>query len=218
MLNPGWREIEPDIVALDACCLALLCKPLVDLRDALAFGTAGELFADGADVHVFEVAEYSAGFEQLEVSGDEFVDEGGWEVIEWESGDDEVERSGGLKLLEGQLVDGGLVPSFGPESFCEEALIEEADEIGVEFDEMQLVTGLEELEDTVGDGAGSRSDFEDVDGVLWGPCGKEACHGSSEEAAAGGDGARGFESFSELGEKRQVILEGAGHVCDSRGS
>lgn len=218
MLHPGWREIEPDIVALDASCLALLCEPLVDLRDALAFGTAGELFADGADVHVFEVAEYSAGFEQLEVSSDEFVDEGCWEVIEWESGDDEVERSGGLKLLEGQLVDGGLVSSFGPEGFCEEALIEEANEIGVEFNEVQLVTWVEELEDAIGDGAGSGSDFEDVDGVLCGARGKEACHGSSEEAAAGGDRAGGFEAFSELGEECQVILEGAGHVCDSRGS
>ena len=85
MLNPGWREIEPDIVALDAGCLALLCKSLVDLGDALAFGTACELFADGADVHVFEVAENSAGFQQLEVGiGDDF-DQAGRKVIEWQA-------------------------------------------------------------------------------------------------------------------------------------
>jgi len=115
-------------------------------------------------------------------------------------------------------VDGGLVSSFGPRGFRAEALIEEADKIGVEFNEMQFVTGLEELEDAVGDWAGSGADFEDLHGGVRRASGKEASHGSSEKAAAGGDCARGFEPFSELGEEREVILEVAGHVSESRGS
>ncbi len=86
------------------------------------------------------------------------------------------------------------------------------DEVGVQFDEVQLVSGLQELEDLMGDGSCSGADFKDPHWVLRGACSEEASHGSSEEAAAGSDGARCFESFSELGEERQVISQCAGHV------
>lgn len=101
VLDPGWGDIEPNVVALDASFLALISKALVDLGDASAFIAAGDEFADGSDVHVFEVAEEASGFEQVEVGGDEFVDERCGEVIQWESGDDEVKRGFRLKVLEG---------------------------------------------------------------------------------------------------------------------
>ncbi len=117
VLDPCRREIEPDVVLLNAGFAALCSQSFVDLCDALTFESACESFTDGSDVHVFEVAEYSAGFEELEVCGDEFVNEYGGEVVEWKSGDDEVKGRGGVKLLQWQLVDGGLVSRFVPGGF-----------------------------------------------------------------------------------------------------
>lgn len=198
VLDPRRGDVEPDAVAANAGCAALLCESFVDLDDSLAFGTDGESFADRADVHVFEVAEYSAGFEELEAGGDEFVHECCGEVVEGESGDDEVKGCGGLEVLEGHLVDRSLVMVTGPDGFGLEALFEKGDEIGVEFDQVELIVGLEELEDAIGYWTGSGANFEDVYRLLRVSGCQKAGHCFGKKAAAGGDGACGFEAFSEL--------------------
>ncbi len=82
VLDPGWGKVDPDIIAVDACFAALFGESLVNLGDALLFWAASDSFSDGADEHVFEVAEGSAGFEEFEVGVDEFVDELRGEVVE----------------------------------------------------------------------------------------------------------------------------------------
>lgn len=114
VLNPRRRNVNPDVIALNAGLTALLCESLVNLRDPLVFGTAGEAFAERADVHVFEVTQYSAGSEKSEVCGDEFINERCGEVVERQSGDDEVELAAGFELLKGDLMNDALVPAFCP--------------------------------------------------------------------------------------------------------
>ncbi|MEY2725068.1 MAG: hypothetical protein RLZZ458_935 [Planctomycetota bacterium] len=82
VLDPGWGQVDPDIVAVDACFAALFGESLINLGDALLFRAASDAFSDGADEHVFEVAECSAGFEEFEVGVNEFVDELCGEVVE----------------------------------------------------------------------------------------------------------------------------------------
>ena len=59
-------------------------------------------------------------------------------------------------------MDRSLVMVTGPDGFGLEALFEKGDEIGVEFDQVQLIVGLEELEDATGYWTGSGANFEDV--------------------------------------------------------
>jgi hypothetical protein len=215
VLDPGWGDIEPNVVAVDTSCSALVSQALVDPGNALAFIAACDEFADGSDVHVFEVAEEASGFEQFEVGGDEFINEGCREVVERESGDNEIKRGFGLIILDGDLVDRGDRFGLDPAGFRIEALVENVDEVGIEFDEVKLIVGLEELDDTVGDGSGAGANFEDTGGLLRVSAGKKASHRMSEEAAAGGDGAGSLESFAELREEREVVLESAGHLPSS---
>lgn len=70
-----------------------------------------------------------------------------------------------MVVLEWGLVDGGLGFGFDPVFFRVEALVEGIDEVGVEFDEVELVVGIEELDDAVGNGSGAGSNFEDASGL-----------------------------------------------------
>lgn len=207
VLDPRRWNIEPNVIAANASFAALFGKPFIDLANAKLFCAACESFADGANEHVFEVAESAAGFEEFEVGVYEFVDELRGEVVEWESGDDEVEGSFRLVVLQGKLVDGRLVFGCDPVRFSVEALVECIDEVGVEFNEVQLVVWLQEFDDAVGDRPGAGADFEDAYGLRIVAGGEIASHCSSEEAAAGSDGTGRFEAFSKLGEEGEIVLE-----------
>ncbi|MEY2725069.1 MAG: hypothetical protein RLZZ458_936 [Planctomycetota bacterium] len=70
-----------------------------------------------------------------------------------------------MVVLEWGLVDGGLWFGFDPVGFRVEALVKGIDEVGVKFDEVELVVRLEELDDAVGNGSGAGSNFEYASGL-----------------------------------------------------
>jgi len=99
VLHPSWGEVEPDVVALNTGCAVLFGQSMFDVGDSLLFGAASEPLTDRTDVHVFEVAERSAIPKEIEVGVDKFIHDSCGKVVERETGDDEVERFFGLKLL-----------------------------------------------------------------------------------------------------------------------
>lgn len=85
VLHPCRGNVDPDAVAMNPHFAAMFTENPVDFGNPFAISTAGDSFSNRANIHVFEVAENSAGFQQLEVGiGDDF-DQAGRKVIEWQA-------------------------------------------------------------------------------------------------------------------------------------
>ena len=208
-VDPGGGHVAQDGVAADAMPLGVFGEHVVELGEAGSVGPDGHGLAQPSHVHVFEVREHAVGGEQAEEDAEDVADEFRGEIGEGESRDDEVVRGFGLEFLDGEVVDFDP-PGVGFEiGVVFEAAIEDVDEGLVEFDHVEVIAGLEQLENAAGDGTGPRANFENAGGA--GVPFEGAGERPRQEAAAGADGSGGLDGPSALLQEFDVLFNQALH-------
>lgn len=207
MMHQGWQEVQIYPPGVGTVFPALFFQMLPNLTQAFLFRFVDKWRFDLTNRKVFEEAERSAGGSQAVDALPDLFDQGDGEIVEGQPADEVLIDAG-----TGQFLDRGVEQPERSGRTVKRALdclrktlAEHIDEVGIDFNDVELVAWLQVMQDLGGDRTGACANLKDAG--RWSVAFQTGSEFTSEESAARHDGTGMEEILSEGLPHQSAFLE-----------